>query len=300
MPTLKNKRSREKALKARLELLLASCDRQAAVARDPLALVHAYEAPEDQEVAGLVASALAYGRVKAIQRAAGRVLEVLGPRPSQGLEAGRHWALLGFVYRFQKGDDLPHFLEAARRLRAEHQSLAQAFSLGFSPGSANLGGAIDRFSERLTQALPGEISPGLRFLLPRTHKMGAAKRSCLYLRWMLRGPDGVDLGSWTKLGLAIPKSALIIPLDTHIARISGYLGLTERKSRDLGMALEITEALARLCPKDPLRYDLALCHLGISGDCGLTRTACEACAIAPLCRRKQLLTLGASEGFIQA
>jgi uncharacterized protein (TIGR02757 family) len=62
-------------------------------------------------------------------------------------------------------------------------------------------------------------------------------------------------------------SELIIPLDTHIARISKCIGLTARAASDWKTAEEITGALKKLDPDDPLKYDFALCHQGISGLC---------------------------------
>ena len=79
--------------------------------------------------------------------------------------------------------------------------------------------------------------------------------------WMVRPEDGVDCGVWTR----VRPDRLVIPLDTHIARISSYIGLTDMKSPGWAMALDITKALRRLDGADPLKYDFALCHLGIAG-----------------------------------
>jgi uncharacterized protein (TIGR02757 family) len=79
---------------------------------------------------------------------------------------------------------------------------------------------------------------------------------------MVRDRD-IDFGLWKE----VPKNKLIIPLDTHIARISRCLGLTSRKTQDWKMAVEITESLKRFDPEDPIKYDFALCHHGISGAC---------------------------------
>ncbi len=88
---------------------------------------------------------------------------------------------------------------------------------------------------------------------------------------MIRDRD-IDLGVWT----AIPKRKLVIPLDTHIARISRCLGLLKRKSQDWKAAVEITEALKKFDPDDPVKYDFALCHHGISGHCrGKSEQCCE-------------------------
>jgi hypothetical protein len=52
------------------------------------------------------------------------------------------------------------------------------------------------------------------------------------------------------------------------------------------MAAEITAALRRCDPEDPLKYDFALSHLGILGDCpGVRRKAtCEPCPLYLACR----------------
>jgi uncharacterized protein (TIGR02757 family) len=99
-------------------------------------------------------------------------------------------------------------------------------------------------------------------------KGSACKRMNLYLRWMVRDRD-IDFGIWK----GIPKDRLIIPLDTHIARIGKCLGLTVRSTADWKMAQEITRSLKRLDPVDPLKYDFALCHQGIAGVCSTQKCA---------------------------
>ena len=69
---------------------------------------------------------------------------------------------------------------------------------------------------------------------------------------MVRSGDGVDFGIWNE----IPPSKLIIPLDTHTARICRHISLTKRKNADWKMAKEITENLKSLDPDDPVKYDL--------------------------------------------
>lgn len=270
-------------LKLALDRLLEKVDPAAAVARDPIRLVRRYSDPADQEVAGLLVSALAYGRASSIQAKAGALLERLGP-PARAVDRGAVQALEGFVYRFQSGSDLPRFARAIGALRRRHGSLGAAFAAGVASDHFDYADAIDRFQGALREACEGELSPGLRFLMPLSPG-GAAKRSCLYLRWMIRGPDGVDLGTWGSLCPGLSPARLVIPLDTHIQQLAGALGLTRRKSPNLKMAREITAALARLSPDDPLRYDLALCHLGISGACVHRRdeARCPACPIEALC-----------------
>src|SRR4030066_1437206 len=81
----------------------------------------------------------------------------------------------------------------------------------------------------------------------------------LFLRWVVRAGDGVDLGLWT----ALSPRHLIVPLDTHMARLGKWLGLTSRSSADWRMAEEITGAFRAVCPEDPVRFDFALTRIGI-------------------------------------
>ena len=95
------------------------------------------------------------------------------------------------------------------------------------------------------------------------------------------GPDQVDLGLWTSLG----PHRLIIPLDVHVFRLSSALALTNRRTADLKSALEITRKLQSFDALDPIKYDFALAHLGISGACKGFRVSeiCQHCPLDRLC-----------------
>jgi endonuclease III len=99
---------------------------------------------------------------------------------------------------------------------------------------------------------------------------------------MIRGPDGVDLGLWK----GVPASALVVPLDTHVHRVGRALGLTARRDASWRTAEELTASLRRIDPTDPVRYDFALCHLGMSGLCPSRRdpARCAACPLRGSCR----------------
>jgi len=153
---------------------------------------------------------------------------------------------------------------------------------GFDTEHEDIGHALTGFVKHFlsidTSPVYGRnIRPsGLKQLFPSPENGSACKRMNLFLRWMVRTKD-IDLGVWNK----IHPSKLIIPLDTHIARISRCLGLTKRKAPDWKTAKEITESLKKLDPDDPLKYDFALCHQGISGLCKGERSkdTCASCAI---------------------
>lgn len=71
--------------------------------------------------------------------------------------------------------------------------------------------------------------------------------------------DEIDTGIWN----TISTSKLLMPVDTHIARISKNLELVVRKSIDLKYAIELTDRLKNFDAVDPVKYDFALCHIGI-------------------------------------
>lgn len=82
----------------------------------------------------------------------------------------------------------------------------------------------------------------------------------MYLRWMVRQDQrGVDFGIWTK----IRPAQLICPFDVHVARVARRFGLVHRPGADWKAAEELTAALRRLDPDDPVKYDFALFGLGV-------------------------------------
>jgi len=51
------------------------------------------------------------------------------------------------------------------------------------------------------------------------------------------------------------------------------------------MACEITAALRKLSPEDPVRYDFSICHLGISEGCsGSGSGDCTGCLLQGHCK----------------
>ncbi len=287
-------------LKHHLDAFLEGFQKNRHVIHDPVRQVRRYDDPRDREVAGLITSALSYGNVKIILASVERALSFLGPHPAEAVAAFHPQTdmkrLRGFYHRFNTGRDLAVFFWMVRRALEDFGSIENAFLSGLSgvttdaADAMDTGAAMHHFSNLMLgfgheRFYPkGELArrTAVRFFLPTPMDGSACKRMNLYLRWMVRRDDGVDCGVWTGL---TPRS-LVIPLDTHIARISSYIGLTERKSPGWAMALDITRQLRALDSEDPLQYDFALCHLGIAGDCPRKRNLqkCANCPILPVCR----------------
>jgi uncharacterized protein (TIGR02757 family) len=276
----------------------------ASVAADPVFFGHRYADPGDREIAATVAALFAYGRVAVMARTIEAILARLGPCPRSAVLAGTHrrsgWGR-DLRYRFQRSADVVALLDALRDSVDRWGGLGSALAFhaernvhrssgrGALPPVV-LSSAARHSAEFGLAAWVGTLrraagcdTPGLRHLLADPATGGVVKRWRLLLRWMVRPADGVDLGLWS--GLFSPAE-LILPLDTRWIRIGTRLGLTARRTPDARMAIEITTGLRQLAPGDPLRYDLPVCHLGISGACPprLDARHCSACPLRPACR----------------
>jgi uncharacterized protein (TIGR02757 family) len=287
-------RRRSARLAPLLDRFQRGFDSAARLSADPVEFPRRYADPGDAEVAGLLAACLAYGRADVFKGKVEQVLAAGGASPAAfAARLAREpdgSVLSGFRYRFNTGEDVAALLAAAGWARAEHGSLGARFAalLGEAgSGKAPLREALTRFAGELRSAPPareilGERGVrGLRHLCPDPAAGGAAKRWNLYLRWMVRGPDGVDLGIWR----GVAPAALVVPLDTHVARVARRLGLTRRKDLSWRTAEEVTAALRVADPLDPVRFDFALCHLGMSGHCPPRRAPerCAACGLKEGC-----------------
>jgi uncharacterized protein (TIGR02757 family) len=281
----------EKSLKNTLDTLYETRS-TAHLANDPLSFCHRFHTPEDQEIAGLIASSFAYGNVKIILRNLEQIFSVIGQSPREFTENfDPHKGLrlfAGFKHRFNDSRDLCALLLAIRTMIEEADSIENFFLAGFNPLEPDLTRALQEFSSAILSfnytPVFGQPTPlkdsYFSFLFPSPASGSACKRLCMYLRWMIRSADSIDLGAWK----SIPPAKLVIPVDTHIQRICRLLGLTSRKQADWKMACEITAALKKLSPDDPVKYDFSLCHLGISEGCtGSGAHRCGECVLSWHC-----------------
>jgi uncharacterized protein (TIGR02757 family) len=279
-------------LAQRLEPWYQGRDVRSRTPHDPIAFPRRYQDSDDRAVAGLIAASLAYGHVKAFRPAVERLLDLAAPSPAefvrtfdpeQARSSFRH-----LYYRFSDARDLRAFFLILRTLINRHGSLRTLFESLYRPDEPDIGPLMSRYVAAAlavdTQAVYGHARKpdGLRHLFSGPAQGGASKRLCMFLRWMVRPDDGVDLGIWP----VIPPSKLIIPLDAHIVRLSRHLGLTRRKSAGWLMAQEVTANLRKICPEDPVKYDFALCHYGMSGECPVAPVTehCLRCDLQPACR----------------
>jgi len=259
-------------------------------ATDPIQIVRRYQRDDDREVVGLVAASLAFGRVASVLQSIERVLAVMGPGPAayvRRFDARRDGpAFAGIVHRWTREADIVALLWFARQMIDRAGSIEGFFIGGYDAAAEDVEGALDSFSARAValdlKAAYGRVprQPGVSYFFPRPSKGSGCKRLNLYLRWMVRG-DALDLGVWRRLSPA----KLIVPLDTHVIRVGRCLRLTNYTSPGWRMARDITASLRRLDPDDPVKYDYALCHLGMMNACGFNRAQADSqCPLRGLCR----------------
>ena len=253
---------------------------------DPIAFPHRFEHQTDQEVVGLLAALLAYGRADLIARAMESILQRVGPHPAQTLmgdtEASARNRFDGFVYRVTRGVDIARLWCGLGQLLRKTGTLGAAFHQFDEPAVSDLRPALNGVRKFIIDNTPTfEDRRGFYHLLCNPYGGSACKRYCMFLRWMVRGPDTVDFGHWSDLG----THRLVMPLDTHVHRIGRYIGLTHRNQADWRTAVDITSALKAFDDSDPLRYDFAIAHMGISGSCPSRRvdSICQDCTIRRIC-----------------
>ncbi len=192
-----------------------------------------------------------------------KILIILGDSPHNfiyNLKPKDIQIFIGIKHRFYSDKDIIQFFFALNSIYKKYGSLKKLFLLNYNYEDENIKNALSHFSNYFLEEInkKNKISLGNKFMFPLPEKGSACKRMNLFLRWMVR-KDELDFGIWNE----IQTSKLIIPVDTHVARICRTLKLTKRKNVGWLMAEEITNKLKKYDPDDPVKYDFAICHIGM-------------------------------------
>lgn len=246
------------------EELTARFQKEDFIETDPVMYLHRHAAQRDSELVGFISALFSYGSVVLIKRAIETILEPMGAHPHQFIiqfdASKKYWQ--GFSHRFHKEHHVIALMEWLQSVLREHKTLEAYFRKKFSE-SGSFEGMMNAVAHDFERANARRLDHGLRFLINAPEKGSTCKRMLMFLRWMVR-KDEIDRGYWAWLS----PSQLIIPVDTHIARISWHLRLRSgklKRAANWKMALEITESLRNIIPDDPVKVDFALTRLGILG-----------------------------------
>lgn len=250
------------ALRGYLDGLVRRFEQPAFLDEDPISIPHGFDDPRDQEVIGLFAALLAWGRRKTILDKMADLCERMSYRPFQFVydfssDSASERILADFCHRtFQPTDALWLTSNLSRLLRA-HGSIERIFTRNMVEG--DVATAIEGFSTAVMTV--NALTPArLQKHLARPSTGSACKRLTMYLRWMVR-PGPVDFGIWS----SVTAADLVLPLDVHSGRQARALGLVSRPTNDWRAALELTAACRELSPEDPARYDFAFFGAGAYG-----------------------------------
>ncbi len=229
------------------------------IENDPICIPHLFNNQQDIEIMGFWAAVLAWGQRKTIINKTKELINRMDGQPYQFImhhSQSDLKSILGFKHRTFNDTDALYFIAFFKKYYSQHQSLEKAFEV--SPKAQNIEKGLINFHNLF---FDDEFAPSrTRKHIATPSRKSACKRINMYLRWMVRKDNfGVDFGLWQN----IKPSQLVCPCDVHVDNVGRLLGLITRPKTDWQTAVELTESLKILDPKDPVKYDFALFGLGI-------------------------------------
>lgn len=251
------------ALKDFLDEKYTKFNTQDFIPDDPIQIPHQFSKQEDIEISGLFAAVIAWGNRKSIIKNAKSLMERMDHSPHDFIRNFTESDLQnfdGFVHRTFNQEDCATFCFALQNIYKKHNNLGNYFELAFkeTPDQKEVLHHFKKdffhnpYKERSLKHLPDPL------------KGSAAKRICMYFRWMVRKDEfDVDFGIWNN---KVSTSLLHLPLDVHTSNVGRSLGLLTRKQNDWKAVEEITNNLKELDPNDPTKYDFSLFGLGVNED----------------------------------
>ena len=241
--------------KLELDALVLKYENEDFIKDDPVQFIHRFGTKKDIELAGFIASLLAYGnRVQFIKKLDDLIINRVQNEPLNFVLNFEPKMIGDFSYRFGKPNDFISIFKILRELYSSSDGLEELFRHGHEQGRI-FETVVDYFYARADK----NVGHGFYHMIPNPYNGGAMKRMCMFLRWMVR-KSCVDKGIWTFM----KPSELYIPLDVHVGRISRQMGLLKRNVNDFKAVEELTNQLKEFCPEDPVKYDFALFAYGVN------------------------------------
>lgn len=224
---------------------------------DPILIPHQFSSKTDIEISGFLAATISWGNRKSIINNANKLINIMGNSPYDFVMSHTENDLLkvtNFVHRTFNSNDLVTFIKALQNIYQKHDGLEAVFAKNAAQFSMQ--NSISDFKKIFFEI---EHQPRTQKHISDPSNNSAAKRINMFLRWMVRNDNKVDLGIWK----SIPTSALSCPLDVHSGNVARKLGLLNRTQNDGKAVYELDTNLRMLDPNDPVKYDFALFGLGV-------------------------------------
>ena len=276
-------------LRSQLERLYRKYNQKKFLHTDPLGVLDRTGPFEDLEVLSYVLAGLSYGRVEQIRKDYLDLifrLQIFGVKengknfstflktltnPIQVAELNK--GLKGWKHRLNTAEDMVLLFVRLGVVLNQYGSLAGLAQDSYSKNKLEL------WQTFLLKLRGGVVPPkiqqkrwqgtGVSWFAPDLSAGGTSKRFFMWLRWLLRN-DEIDLGLWSQnsklFNAKKPKpsvSQIYVPLDTHVAKWCRDHGVFAGKSLTFKQTLIATEFFEGLNPKDPLKYDFAICQDGV-------------------------------------
>jgi uncharacterized protein (TIGR02757 family) len=247
------------ALHSFLERKVKEYNQPSFIPDDPISIPHSFDKKQDIEIAGFFTAIFSWGNRTTIIRKSRELMRLMDDSPHEFIlnhserELRR---LFSFKHRTFNATDLLYFVEFLHLHYGRFDSLEDAFLLGRAV-NWDAAGALTAFHHYFFSL--EDVPARTRKHIATPERNSSCKRLNMFLRWMVRKDNkGVDFGCWDR----IPMDKLICPLDLHVARVARRFSLLTRTPTDWTAAVDLTERLARLDPRDPTKYDFALFSLG--------------------------------------
>lgn len=244
--------------KTELDKLVEKYENKTFIESDPIQIPHRYKDKEDIEIVAFISALFAYGSRKVFIPKLDELFSKMGKKPLEYIKNGEFSNLINFNYRFAKENDVIEILKILSKLYNSNETIQTLFRYGYEQKS-DIKGMLQVVTDYFYLNSTDNIGEGFYFMLANPKNNGAMKRLNMFLRWLVRKPP-VDFGLWD----FIPTSELLIPLDTHVAKISREMNLLTRKSNDFKAVLELTDKLKQFDANDPTKYDFAIYAKGIN------------------------------------
>ena len=244
--------------KTELDKLVEKYENKTFIESDPIQIPHRYKDKEDIEIVAFISALFAYGSRKVFIPKLDELFSKMGKKPLEYIKNGEFSNLINFNYRFAKENDVIEILKILSKLYNSNETIQTLFRYGYEQ-KTDIKGMLQVVTDYFYLNSTDNVGEGFYFMLANPKNNGAMKRLNMFLRWLVRKPP-VDFGLWD----FIPTSELLIPLDTHVAKISREMNLLTRKSNDFKAVLELTDKLKQFDANDPTKYDFAIYAKGIN------------------------------------